>query len=593
MKKIIMLFLSLLLLVSVAAAEKQLGMREYASIDELASAVSSYFPRVQGEVKSVESGTVTVALGSKNGLQPGVVLTLWREGREILHPVTGAVIGRAEDEVGTLEVKTVQETTATGTMEKKLSDPKPGDTARITPKKISLGLIPIGSDKSEIVPQLGARLNEQGRFAVLDRAKTDAFLKDRKQDSALIKEMGGAFKLDVVLTVEVHPSDGKHLVTAVIYYADDARPFETITAMLDLRTKRDALGEVRPFFAPVPAAPQQVEEKKSEIPELPFDAQLIAAADLEGTGGLQYVFSDGANLHIYRSEPSGWREVWAETAAYSAGEMRHINLDIADINGNGKPEIFLTYFLRGKVVSSVIEYRDGVYQRIAEVPGFLRVLNQGRRGSILLGQGYDPARFYSGRPKQYAWSGGAYVPGADYPLPKELQIYGFTVADFGEAAPLLVGLDEKNRLVVYSNNTPVWRSDEKYSGLGVSVTKPATGIEAVLRAEGTDDEKTRKVKLPGRVFAADLNNDGKDEIILPKHKGDSIVSGFTDADLVGLGWTGARLEQRWSVPDIPGLVPDLQVLPQQGGGARILALVKTLGGLFKRDRVGVMTYSVK
>ena len=593
MKKIILLFLSLLLLVSVAAAEKQLGMREYTSVDELASTISSYFPRVQGEVKSVESGTVTVALGSKNGLQPGVVLTLWREGREILHPVTGAVIGRAEDEVGTLEVKTVQETTATGTMEKKLSDPKPGDTARITPKKISLALVPIGPDRPEITAELAARLNEQGRFAVLDREKTAAFLKDRTQDSALIREMGGAFKLDVVLTVEVHPSDGKHLVTAVIYYADEARPFETITAMLDLRTKRDALGEVKPFFAPVPAQPEvkKEDEQKGGIPELPFEAQLFAAADLEGNGGLQYVFSDGVNLHVYRSEPTGWRETWAETAVYPAGEMQHINLDVADINGNGKPEIFVTAMLRGKVVSSVIEYRDSGYQRIAEVPGFLRVMNS-RRGSILLGQAYDPVSFSAGRPKQYAWSDGSYIAGAEYPLPKELRIYGFTVAEFGEAAPLLVGLDEKNRLVVYSNNAAVWRSDEKYSGVGVSVMKPETGIDAVLRA-GADADKSRKVRMPGRVFAMDLNNDGRDEILLPKHKGDSIVSGFTDADLVALGWTGARLEQRWSVPDIPGLVPDLQVLPRQGGGARVLALVKTLGGLFKRDRVGVITYSVQ
>ena len=55
---------------------------------------------------------------------------------------------------------------------------------------------------------------------------------------------------DVVVTIEILPSDGRYLVTAGIFYADDARQLDTITAMLDLRTKREAFGEVKPFFAP-------------------------------------------------------------------------------------------------------------------------------------------------------------------------------------------------------------------------------------------------------------------------------------------------------------------------------------------------------
>ena len=150
-------------------------------------------------------------------------------------------------------------------------------------------------------------LKESGRFTVLDNEKVAAFLSDKKQrDASLIKEIGKTFNLDIVLTIEIIPSESKYLVTAGLYYADDARPLDTIVAMLDLRTKRDALGEVKPFFAP------PMEEKR-EIADLPFDAQLFAAADLEGTGSLQYVFSDGAKLHVFKQGPSGWREEWVET----------------------------------------------------------------------------------------------------------------------------------------------------------------------------------------------------------------------------------------------------------------------------------------
>lgn len=588
MRKIIILFLlALSLVTAAAAAEKTLGVKEYTSVDELAAAISSYFPKVQGEVKTVARDRLTVALGTKDGLEQGVLLTVWRDGREILHPVTGMVIGRLEEEVGSLEVTTVGEKESTGVMKKKLKEPKEGDKARITPKKIGLALLPLRAEHPELIQGLAERLKENGRFAVLDSEKGAAFLSDKKQrDASLIKEMGRAFELQVVVTIEILPSDSKYLVTAGIFYADDARQLDTIVAMLDLRTKRDVLGEVKPFFAPP-------REEKSDLADLPFDAQLFVAADLEGTGALQYVFSDGAKLHIFKQGTSGWREEWAEKTTYAPGEMQHFNLDAADINGNGRPELFVTGMLNGAVVSYVIEFKDGIYQRTADVPGFLRVVAYSRKGSTLIGQGYDPVSFFVGQPKQYVWANGNYVSGAEFPLPKGVDLYGFAYAAAGEADPLLVALDDKDRLVVYSNGTLIWKSEEKYPTVGKIVTKPLTGIDAMFLSSSTEPDKTRKVKISGRVVALDLNGDGRDEILLPKNSGATFLSRHNAAEFIGLGWTGARLEQRWNIKDIPGAVLDYQVLRQQGMGAQVLMLVMTPGGLFAADRFRVMTYATK
>lgn len=587
-KLIVILFVFALALISgTAGAEKPLGVEEYASVDELASAISSYFPKVQGEVTNIQDGQLTIALGTKDGLQAGVTLTLWRDGKELLHPVTGAVIGRVEEEVGSVEVTSVGEKTSIGIIVKKLKDPMPGDKARITPKKINLALIPLRADRPDIIRGLAERLHEYGRFSVLENEKVAEFLKDRKQrDSSLIKELGRTFKLDVVAAIGVYPSDTRFLVTTRLFYADDARMLDTIVAMLELRTPKDAFGDVKPFFAPA-------REEKDSIAELPFDAQLFGAADLEGTNILQYVFSDGEKLHIYKKGPSGWREVWVETVPYNAGEMQHINLDVADINGNGTPEIIVTGMLIGKVVSYAVEFQGGVFRRIADVPGFLRVLKYPHKGSILIGQGYDPASFSAGRPRQYAWSGETYVPGADFPLPKGLGLYGFAYADFGEANPLLVALDNKDQLLVYSNDVLLWKSEEKYPSVGITVTKPLTGIDAMFENPATEADKSRKVRIGGRVLVLDMNGDGRDEIFLPKNGGATLVSGYKESELVGLGWTGARLEQRWSVKDVPGAVRDFQILRQEGAGAQLPVLVLSPGGLFASDRVRVRIYTVK
>ena len=156
-KVIIQCLLTMVLFTSAAAGEKPPGMKEYTSVDELATAISSYFPRVQGEVKAVAGDQLTVALGTKDGLRQGVVLAVWRDGREILHPVTSMVIGRIEEEVGSLEMTVVGETTSTGVMKKKSMTPKVGDKARITPKKIGLALVPLRDEHPEIIQGLAGR----------------------------------------------------------------------------------------------------------------------------------------------------------------------------------------------------------------------------------------------------------------------------------------------------------------------------------------------------------------------------------------------------------------------------------------------------
>ena len=59
------------------------------SLGVLVDQVQALFPKVDGEVIEVQSGTVTLALGSKDGLVTGVELALYRQGRELRHPEDG------------------------------------------------------------------------------------------------------------------------------------------------------------------------------------------------------------------------------------------------------------------------------------------------------------------------------------------------------------------------------------------------------------------------------------------------------------------------------------------------------------------------
>jgi len=607
MKKYLILTLFLLTLIPVpASAEKPLGVEEFTSVEELAVSIASYFPKVQGEVTGVQGDRLTLALSTKDGLMPGMVLTLWRDSKDILHPVTGAVIGRTEEEVGTVEVTSVADTSSTAVVKKKLKDPQPGDKARITPRKINIAILPLRAENPEIIQRLTERLSELGRFSVLGNEKVAVFIKDRKQrDSALVKEMGTVFGLDAVISLAIYPSsEGKQMVTARIFYTEDASQLDTIVAMLDLKAGKQVLGEIRPFFVPI-------KEEKSITPELPFAARYFVTGDFDGDGNLEYAFLDAERLHIYRLEPTGWHEVWTENVSSDyypiASEPRdqmtesipppsgihYINIDAADINGDGKAEIFVTAMLNGKVFSYVVRYQDGAFRRVANIPGFLRVINYPGRGIILVGQDYDPVAFFAGAPKQYTWSGGKYMPGPELSLPRGVTLYGFTFANFGELNPLLVAFGDEDRVIVYSKNAPLWKSEEQYTVVDTYVYKPVTGIAAVMSKPAAESDKNLRVRLQGRIVAMDINNDGRDEILLPKNIGQSFLSSYSGAELHGLRWTGARLDDVWGIKDLPGPVLDFQVIRQDQSTAQIIALVKIKGGFFSKDREQVMLFSVK
>jgi hypothetical protein len=178
-------------------------------------------------------------------------------------------------------------------------------------------------------------------------------------------------------------------------------------------------------------------------------------------------------------------------------------------------------------------------------------------------------------------------------LPRGVTLYGFTFADLGEQNTLLVAFDDEDRIIVYSKNSPLWKSEEKYTVVNTFVYKPVTGISAAISKPATESDKSLRVRMRGRIVALDINGDGRDEILLPKNIGESFFSAYSAAELHGLRWTGARLDEAWGVKDLPGPVLDFQVIRQDQTGAQIIALVKIKGGLFTKEREQVMIFSVK
>jgi hypothetical protein len=121
-----------------------------ASLAAIADQVAALFPRVSGDVIEVNGSTVTLGIGKRDGVQPGLELTLFRQGRELHHPKTGELLGRTESMVGRLRVDQVSEAYSTGSMAAGVQAAV-GDVARISAGKQRITVVALVSGVRETV----------------------------------------------------------------------------------------------------------------------------------------------------------------------------------------------------------------------------------------------------------------------------------------------------------------------------------------------------------------------------------------------------------------------------------------------------------
>ena len=248
------------------------------------------------------------------------------------------------------------------------------------------------------------------------------------------------------------------------------------------------------------------------------------------------------------------------------------HVDVADLNRNGIAEIIAVRYLPGKVVSDVWEFNGKEYKRIAaHIPYFLRTADMGPAGIVLLGQELDPVTIYKGpvfrMTVQRREAGDVYERGEPIPLPPGTWLYSFVPVEFrGEVRYVTYG-EGGTLLLLDGKGEKLWQSIDAVLG-------SETVLEAALgKGSGLPGERNvRHLSLPGRLFAADLNGDKEDEIIVVNN----IVSagGFfenlrilTNAEVLCFGQEDDQLALAWRTTQIDSPAMDAFLDASPGGGS--------------------------
>jgi hypothetical protein len=221
----------------------------------------------------------------------------------------------------------------------------------------------------------------------------------------------------------------------------------------------------------------------------------LSDTDLDGKRELVAAYPDA--IAVYRMEGDELRE----KARIPGAGPGLFHVDIADVTRNGIADIVAVRYVDGKALSDIWQYNGKEYRKISSgLPYFLRTADLGPEGIVLLGQASDPATVFKGPVFRVAVdrNGKTEVRGdRSLPLPEGTFLYGFASLRKGKGVRY-AALTDRNR-ILYLDET----GKELWTGLDA-----VSGTEIGL--EGTE----RRLQIPGRMVAVDLNQDGTDELLV-------------------------------------------------------------------------------
>jgi hypothetical protein len=521
------------------------------TLTSIVAEVQSLFPKVSGSVLEVHSPAVTISIGRRDGLVPGVELSVVREGRELHHPKTGELLGKTEKEVGRVRVTEVQESYATATLTHG-GGLAPGDVARVSAGKIRLTVVPfVTSVRDGVVEAALAEivdgLNRTGRFQVgmSDQVGVWAAQRGMTPEDVLegkgLAEAAKQFKIDHVLVLHFKTVQRKPYVEARAFSLPDVAPLVTSSAFVPPSVRATPGQRFSGGADRQPPQPKQ----RSLLARL-LGGELEAGSYSTGDGSIplkeigrfafpiiamdvsvstkdqipRLVFTDGEKIWLYKIVERALEPEWTFTGGFSMSPGKIVSVQLADLDGDGVFEIVANRFHPDPAVlltSFILRTRDGKAEvLVRNFDDILWAVDAAGDGikKTLWGQRFNRETFFrKGDATRYALKGNGLVADGGVRVPATFRATGVTMSSIGgKGTRNLVFVDEYQRLRVSVESEETWRSSTPVGG--------GSHLKLELLQVGTTSRMTRSqfFNFEPVPLSVDLDGDGVDEVLIPQNQ---------------------------------------------------------------------------
>ena len=310
---------------------------------------------------------------------------------------------------------------------------------------------------------------------------------------------------------------------------------------------------------------------------IPAEMTAMALGDADGDGTNEVFVLLGSKLELFKVNGKTIDKI-AETNLPTT--MRYHAINVADLDKDGKLEIYLSATTDLDVSSMVMSWsKEGGFRTLAEnIYWYIKPLLVPGKGWQLAGQKRGAERTEFIREGVYLLNveaGYKLSQGERLTLPKRVNLFDFVYADLdGDKVPEIVAIDQRERMKVYSQaNELLWVSQRSFGGSKVYLgPSQSESINTRDRKNLTVDEDSNRelVFVPGRLLVADVDKNGKEEIIVNENTLPSfgffdtpVISFFSrmrtynDGVVVGLTWNGKEMTEAWRTGKFRGYVADL------------------------------------
>ncbi len=329
----------------------------------------------------------------------------------------------------------------------------------------------------------------------------------------------------------------------------------------------------------------------------------IAAGNLDADRRPEVVGITGSEVIVYRWED---RRLVPVARAESDPFVRHLHLDVADVNGSGQAQVFVTAMssvpevltLRNALKSYVLELRGGKLVRIADgLDYYLRVLTApGIDTPILIGQRMGQYAPFEGPIVRLTWSGEQYLQGQPLNFPAPVKgLYDFAPLEVaGDQVLEMAVVNDQKQVTVYGRGGEArWEARDdlgEVDHLAFFQTPQAPKFNQGIKAgvPPNPEELADRIALPRRLLVqtSPLWGDAKVEFLAiansTKYGFQFTTGGASQADagrIVAYDRHDGTFSRGWETVPVEGKIRDLAMI-DLGAGKRdliVLSAVKEKG----------------
>jgi TolB-like protein len=342
--------------------------------------------------------------------------------------------------------------------------------------------------------------------------------------------------------------------------------------------------------------------------KIPTEFKGMAIGDVNHDGSNKIVIIDKNTVYIYKKSD---KELLLLDKIKGNSYDNYLAVDVADINGDGTPQIIVTSLNDTLLDSFVLEFKNGKYVKIAsDIHWFLRVIDTSSGTPLLLCQEFGKDKPFNSPIYDMVWRDGKYVADEKMKIPLGFSIYGLAIDNLGiGGSDKIFALDDLDYLYItektdkslarltsigFKSDDLIWKSDEEYGGSNNYIEKIEDN-----KNDPTTNDRERNGYLNLRLLTFDYNKGGKKQLIVVKNLSSvghifKHYKAFSASEIYDLEWDGLGMAENWHTKKINGYVADYAIkdVDNDGKPEIVLALVQSVG-MTLSDRSVIVVYKME